>query len=460
MKVTRENQNPQPALTATSKRLTKTLIVLGLGLLLSAAPLSAADEELLRKIEAMQQQIQAQQTMLNQLRQQMQEQQQTTPTVVKQEVKTQIDERLSKSSAPLISLGKGIEGLSLVGDLRLRYEYADTDRDSQSDANYKSRFRHRVRLGGVWKNPTEEWEVGLGLEAGSSDGTSANQSWNSGKVWESGSVYLDYAYAKHIFGDSGLSLTIGQQKNPWKHSFLTFDGDLRPTGATLAYSDDLWFAALGAYNIRGDSKLSGHDNQSLANMFGGQAGLKFKGDALSGLLAAGFYHYDAETAKYQLDRDADDYNYQIGTLYGELAGAIGDVQLKGLAEAAVNFGADNDFNQGIATGLAPDDYRAESNNLAWMIGFEAKRNNIKAKYSYARIEGDSVPWFTSDSDFGSAALRASRSTNVCGHSLGLEYSFSKNFSMGATVMFTELIEAESGKDNQGSLYQLDMVYKF
>ncbi len=95
-----------------------------------------------------------------------------------------------------------------------------------------------------------------------------------------------------------------------------------------------------------------------------------------------------------------------------------------------------------------------------MIGLEAKLNNVKAKYAYARIEGDSVPWFTSDSDFGSAALRASRSTNVCGHSLGLEYSFSKNFTLGGSITLTELIEAESGRDQEGTLYQLDMVYKF
>jgi len=440
----------------------KRAVVLGLGLVLSAGALMAADEDLLRKIDALQQQVQAQQTMLNQLRQQLLEQQQNTATVVKEEVKTQVDERLSKQSdQPLLNLGKGIDGLSLVGDLRLRYEYADTDFSDDPDANYKSRFRHRVRLGGVWKNQSEEWEVGLGLEAGSSDGTSANQSWNTSKVWESGSVYLDYAYAKHVFGESGLSLTLGQQKNPWKHSFLTFDGDLRPTGATLAYGDDLWFATIGAYNIRSDSKLSGHDNQSLANMYGGQAGLKFDNESLKGLVAAGFYYYDARVSEFQLDRDADDYNYQIGTLYGELGGKVGEVQLKGLAEVAMNFGADNDFSQGVAYGRAPeDDYRPESNDLAWLLGLEAKYDKVKAKYTYAHIEGDSVPWFTSDSDFGSAALRASRSTNVRGHSLGLEYSFSKYFSMGATVMFTELIEADSDNDRDGTLYQIDLVYKF
>ena len=452
--------NGRPAQAPRLMGMGKRAAALGLSLVLGAGALTGADEELLRKIEAMQQQIQAQQTMLNQLRQQIQEQQQNTPTVVKAEVKTQMDERLSKQSAPLISLGKGIEGLSLVGDLRLRYEYADTDRDSQSDANYKSRFRHRVRVGGVWKNPTEEWEVGLGLEAGSSDGTSANQSWNKNSTWESGSVYLDYAYAKHRFGDSGLSLTLGQQKNPWKCSMLTYDSDLRPTGATLAYDQDALFASIGAYNLRGDSKVTGSGDQSLANMYGGQIGMKFKGDNLKGLLAMGFHYYDDETGEYQLA--AEDYNYQIGSLYGEIGGKAGAVDLKAVGEFAMNFGADNDFSQGAARGRASADparYDAEDNDMAWLLGFQAKYGKVVAKYSYAYIEGDSVPWFMTDADLG-AGVKTGGSVNVQGHVLGLSYDLSKNLSLGATMMLTELIEPADGNDDDGTLYQLDISYKF
>jgi len=367
---------------------------------------------------------------------------------------------LAERQETIFNLSDGIEGLTLTGDLRLRYEHIDTDHSAGADVKFKSRFRHRVRLGGIWENPSENWELGLGLEAGSSDGTSANQSWNSTKVWESGSVYLDYAYAKHKFGDSSFSLTLGQQKNPWKHSFMTFDGDLRPTGATLEYSSDQFFANIGAYNLRSDSKLGSHADQSLANLYGAQAGLKFKTDELSGLLALGFYHYDSESARYMLDIDAKDYNYQIGTAYGELSGRIGQVKWKGLAEIAMNFGADNNFSQGIAYGKAPLDYNAESNDLAWLLGLEAKLDKLSLQYAYAHIEGDSVPWFVSDSDFGSGALGASRSTNVQGHSIGLKYSISKNFSISSTMIFTDLIVASSEQDDQGTLYQFDISYKF
>lgn len=422
-----------------------------------------SNDDILRKIEDMQRQVQAQQEMINQLRGQLAEQQEATTEIVRKEVETAVGEGLAQSGGSLVSLGKGIDGLTLKGDLRLRYEYINTDRESSGDMRYKSRFRHRVRLGGVWKNATEDWEVGLGLEAGSSDGTSANQSWNSSKVWQSGSLYLDYAYAKHSFGDSGFSLTLGQQKNPWKCTFLTFDGDLRPTGATLAYSDDLMFATIGAYNIRSDANTGLGADQSLANMYSGQVGMMYKTEEMNALFALGLFYYDAETTEFSATPPVGDYNYNIGTAYGEVGGKFGDVSVKALGEFAMNFGADNDYSQGNDFGKAPAalaDYKPEDNDMAWMLGLQAKIDRFSAKYAYAHIEGDAIPWFVSDSDFGVGALRSSRSINVKGHSLGLGYAVTKNFSVGASAMFTKLIEPASGSDDKGTLYQFDAVYKF
>ncbi|MDX9981503.1 MAG: putative porin, partial [Lentisphaeria bacterium] len=422
-----------------------------------------SNDEVLRKIEDMQRQVQAQQEMITQLRSQLDEQRNTTTETVRQEVETAVSKGLAQSGGSVLTLGKGIEGLTLTGDLRLRYESIDTDRESDGDLKYKSRFRHRVRLGGVWKNPGENWEVGLGFEAGSGDGTSANDSWNQSSVWESGSLYLDYAYAKHTFGDSGMSLTLGQQKNPWKHTFLTFDGDLRPTGATLAYANDLVFATVGAYNLRGDATVTGDTEQSLANMFGGQAGLKFKTDDLSALFALGFFHYDAETTEFSATPPMSGYNYQIGTAYAEIGGKVGGVGLKAVGEFAMNFGADNDYSQGNDFGKAPAslaDYEPEDNDMAWTLGLQAKFDKFSASYAYAHIEGDSIPWFVSDSDFGVGALGSGRSINVQGHVLGLGYAVTKNFSLGATAMFTSLIEPAAGSDDDGTLFQFDAVYKF
>lgn len=441
----------------------KKWIALAASIAMTAAHANSNDE-ILSKIEDMQRQVQAQQEMITQLRSQLDEQRNTTTEIVRQEVETAVGKGLAQSGGSVLSLGKGIEGLTLTGDLRLRYESIDTDEELTGDVKARSRFRHRVRLGGVWKNPSESWEVGLGFEAGSLDGTSANQSWNNNSVWQSGALLLDYAYAKHKFGDSGMSLTLGQQKNPWKCTFMTFDGDLRPTGATLAYANDMMFATIGAYNIRSDSTITGDTDQSLANMFGGQVGLKYKTEDMNALFALGFFHYDTETSKYQIAATADDSKYQIATAYAEVGGKVGEVGLKAIGEFAMNLGADNDFSQAtLARAKAPTllaGYEAENNDMAWSLGLQAKFDKFSANYAYAHIEGDSIPWFVSDSDFGSATLGGSRSINVKGHVLGLGYAVTKNFSVGASAMFTTLIEPATGFDDEGTLFQFDAVYKF
>jgi hypothetical protein len=258
-------------------------------------------------------------------------------------------------------------------------------------------------------------------------------------------------------------MTLGQQKNPWVCSFLTFDGDLRPTGATLAYDNDLFFATVGAYNLRGDANTGLGANQSLANMFAGQVGMRYKCEDLSALFALGLFHYDSETTEFTATPAVSDYNYQIATAYAEVGGKVGGVGLKGIAEFAMNLGADNDYSQGNDYGKAPAalaDYEPEDNDMAWTVGLQAKVDKFSFKYAYAYIEGDSIPWFVSDSDFGVGALRSSRSINVQGHTLGVGYAVSKNFSLGATAMFTSLIEPASGSDDEGTLFQFDAVYKF
>ena len=433
-------------------------------LVLGGKVYAQSNEDVLRRINELQEQIKSQQVMIDELRKTLTTQEQQVTEKARAEVQTAVKEakeEIAKEQAPLLSLRKGIDGLDFTGDLRLRYENVSIDKENGDDVRDKSRFRHRVRLGGVWKNKSESWEIGLGLEAGDKKGTSANQSWNKGDSWESGDLFLDYAYAKHSFGDSGLSLTLGKQKNPWVCSMLTYDGDLRPTGATLGYKQDVLFANIGAYNIRSDSKIAGSSNQSLANMYGGQFGVKLKGDKLEGLLAAGFHYYDSETAEYMLN-GAEDYNYEIGSLYGEIGGKLGEVSLKAYGEFAMNFGADKDFSQGAFKGRAsadPDEYNAEDNDMAWLLGFQAKYGKFTAKYSYAYIEGDSVPWFMSDSDFGSG-VKTGGSVNVKGHVIGLSYNITKNLSLGGTVMLTELIEPADGNDDDGTLYQIDLSYKF
>lgn len=440
-------------------------------------------QAILEKLEALQKQVREQQLVIDQLKTKLTKGEQVTDEAVTDMVRDEVDKAVQEGLAqvkdgPRLSLPKQIDGLSLKGDMRLRYEYRAEENDSSSgdsDSREKSRLRTRLRLGGVWKNSSESWEIGAGLATGgygsksdssihkqTSSGKSTNASWNGDGVWETAAINLDYAYAKHTWED--FSLTLGQHKNPYTSTYIMFDGDLRPTGATAQYGSGPLFATLGAYNLRSDDGLD--NDQTLASMYAVQVGTKMETEGVEGVLAVALYTYDDETTEWYVGRDDEDdsYAYQIGDIYGSIGTKVGDVGLTAYAQFAKNFGADNgdlgDTKQPGSGSPAYPAYDAESNDQAWVLGLEAKYDRLKLSYSYAHIEGDAVPWFMTDSDFGAAIPGSDISLNVEGHKIGVEYKLTKNCAVAATAMLTELIEENGSSDKEGELYQFDLKYKF
>jgi hypothetical protein len=439
--------------------------------------------EIVRQLEALQKQVQAQQVVIDQLKNQLQKRESAAKEDVSRIVKQELDAAIEKQAlaktgeGPLITLGKGIDGLEIKGDMRLRYEYRTLDGDSDNtsgkyddDTRQKQRFRHRIRLGGVWNNPAEDFEIGLGMEFGSSAGNSANDSWNKDSTWESGDAYLDYAYAKHKW-DNGLTLTLGQQKNPFLTTYALFDGDLRPTGVTAQWRNDMLFATVGAYNIRSDTAVGGSTDQSTANMYAGQIGLDLKGEKVSGKLAVAAYVGDSEMSEYVTGgggmEGQDSYDYRLGDIYGEVSTDIGEVGVKAFGQYVVNFGTDSGSDpfapitqlSYVPGSFFGDSYDPEDNDTAWVLGVGLSFRKFKAGYSFAHIEGDSIPWMFADSDFADGLPDGA--LNSEGHKISLGYKISKNCEIGATAFFTEPIEDDDETDDLGvSLYQVDLKYKF
>ncbi len=447
----------------------------------SATTLAAEDinQQVLQQLEALQRQVLEQQRQIEMLKEQITASDNTVNETLRAELRQELDAAIEakglaqqKDSGPLLTLGKGIDGLRLTGDLRVRYELRELDKmpnyvagwDGLGTQDQKNeRWRTRFRLGGVWTNQAENWEIGAGLAtgednhtSGASSATSTNDTWGQGGAFETGNIYLDYAYAKHKMGDA--TITIGQHKYPFLTTGIMVDGDIRPTGATLGYKYEGFFGTLGAYNVR----YSGN-NETLANMYGGQVGYGFKSDKLNGKLAIGYFHYDDQVTEAYLPKvvaldysPKNDYNWQIGDIYGELGGKIGEVGIKGYAQVSKNFGADSkvtqaNFNRSVG-------YDSEDETCAWIAGMDLSFRGFKLGYAYTRIEGDSLPWFIKDADFGSGF---GRGTNVQGHIIKASYDITKNFSVGATALLYDLVESNAAASSMGgNLYQFDLGYKF
>ncbi|MEN8258056.1 MAG: putative porin [Thermodesulfobacteriota bacterium] len=393
----------------------------------TASAATATEREILKKLEFLQNKIAAQQERITYL-----------------EDKVGKNDKNASSDSSVITLAnKAIDQLKIKSDLRVRYERRDHD-EPQGEDEGRDRWRTRFRLGGVWKNKAEKWEVGAGLATGGSSATSTNATWSENEFFETSDIRLDYAYAKHKWKD--FSITLGQQKDPFAKSWIYLDSDVRPAGLTLHYGQKQGvFITAGSYALR--YYKAGNDANT-AMLWHGQTGWKGKAGKVSYTVAGGYQVYDGVFSNHEAPNP--DYDYEIADLYATASVLAGIAKLSFYGHIWTNLGADGNDGQGVlGSTLNPED-----EDMGWILGMKAKMGPVKLSYAYAVVEADSLYGDLKDQDFGDGLS----DTDVKGHKLGASYSFTKNFSTGVTAQFYEANERSDEEDVD--LYQLDFKYKF
>ena len=395
---------------------------------------STTEEEILRQLEYLNNKIAAQQEHIDALEATLSTDPKSKPQQIEQ----------PQAQGAIVLANKAIDQLKIKADMRLRYEYRDREQDGSADDS-RSRFRTRLRLGGVWQNKAENWEVGVGLATGGSGATSTNATWSGNRVFETTDLRVDYAYAKHHFGD--LTVTAGQHKNPYKTSWLLWDSDVRPAGVTVQYGAKSGpFVTAGGYAISYD----GVNNGNTANMYAGQAGWKGKLGKVKLTMAGGLQYWNSLVSKEFAPTGNADYDYTIGDLYTKASMPVGEVKLSAYAQVWNNFGADGNAGDGILGGtLDPED-----ESLGWILGVGAQFDKLKLKASYMQIGADSLFGDIKDADFGSGLTK----TDLEGFVVEAIYGFSKNLAVVGEWNYYEAMERNL--DDNVNLYQLDMIYKF
>ena len=393
-----------------------------------------------------------------------------------------------------LTLGKGIDGLKITGDLRARAEFRDRQYNAPSKANDlnngdRSRIRERFRIGGVWTNKAEDWEVGAGVATGNdSTGRSTNADYGTATngAYDHLSLWLDYAYAKHKWSLDGTpaSLTLGQQKNPFIGTILNTDSDLRPQGLTLQYGDPLdkeysgAFLTGGVYMIQylSSGSLIGQESQRGLgdNVYSLQlqGGYKYKGENSEWLGALGYQKitnaYRNSTGnlwKYSTNPStpfgslSTGYGYDIIDAYTEYKTSVNGIELKPYGHVVYNASAD-----GMKSQQADSSKSTGTENLGWLLGIDAKRGKWTVGYGYAYIGAECVFGPLRDSDFGETG--GMMDTDMQGHIFRVGYDVTKNVNVGGTLMLMNRINGGSGTNaainaaDKANLIQLDVVYKF
>lgn len=428
---------------------------LGVCLVLPAAALAGAgmsDEQILQELEYLRTKVASQQEHIDAL-----------GAMVDKKVSAKVQEEIKKTggsggSSKVALANEFIDQLTLKGDLRARFERQDKEYYSQANLAdvARDRWRTRFRVGGVWDNKSEDWQVGAGLASGSDDPTSTNDTWSEDKPFETGDIRLDYAYAAHKWQD--FKFTIGQQFNPYESSWVLWDGDVRLAGLTGQYGQkEGLFATLGGYN----AKLVNSDNAAMLYM--GQAGYRGKVGDVAYAVAAGYSKYDQsfinDKANTSLNSiDPSQYALEIGDLYGKVSFPVSSAKLSLYGHIWQNFGADGDVGESQAKGFPKKPGDAD---LGWVVGLDAKIDKVKLGYAYAVVEADSMYGYLGDSDFGDG-LGMSK-TNKKGHRVQAGYDFTKNWSADITWMNYKQDDAYYTADNKVDsvdLYQFDLNYKF
>jgi len=398
-------------------------------------------DEVLRQLDRMQQQIEAQKKQISDLEQQL-----GSKVAAK-------EEGAKEAGTGKIALAnKFIDQLTFKGDLRVRYEIRDRDYKTNSDVS-RDRFRTRFRVGAIWENDQEDWQVGAGLASGGTSATSTNATWSEDTAFETGDIRLDYAYAKHKWQD--FNFILGQQKNPYKSSWVMWDGDVRPTGFTGQYKHASGaFATVGAYG----AKLVNDDNTAM--LYAGQLGYGGKAGSVGYTLAASYYKYDQsfinDKANTSLGTvDPSQYALEIGDLYGEVKFPVAMVNVSLYGDFWQNFGADGNIGQSQAGASFPKE--PDEADTGWVLGVDAKINNFKLGYAYSVVEADSLYGYLADADFGDGLS----TTNKQGHRVKLGYNFTKNWSSNITWLSYERdVEIPSASVDSVDLYQFDIMYAF
>ena len=433
----------------------------------AASDVDARLRQMEQRIEHQQHELQRQKQEMDQMRAAMQGQHYLThdeaQRLIQNDLTAAVDQRVEsglaqlRDSSPILTLGPTIDGLDIRGDLRLRFERSEIDEgpaDGDEGDHSRERWRMRLRVGGTWKS--DGWEVGLGLATGGADATSANQTFNDDGVFATNNIRLDYAYAKHSWGD--LSLTVGQFKNPFKTTWIMWDGNVRPTGAVAQYRNQGFFLTVGGLNT-----IHNGTDQAEGYLIAGQVGYAGSYDQLDYMIATAFYHINKaaidDKSPALIDISEDDFAFEIWDVYGELSYTLHDVTIGLHGHLLKNLGADS-----VSTGKSaqvkhvPSDYQVDDNDMAWLLGGSVSYQRLTLNYDYARIEGDSSYTAVNASDFGAPAGLAS--ADVKGHKLSAAYTISANLTIQATAFIVSPIERHESAYDTGHTYQLDAIWKF
>lgn len=362
---------------------------------------------------------------------------------------------------------KWLEGLTMGGDLRLRYE-AFEDNEATRD---RTRFRYRLRWK-VEKAVTENLDLGFRLVSGSTtDPTSTNQTFTGDFTYKD--ILVDQAYAKyrpaflleHIPFLEKVEIAGGKFENPFLQTStgMVWDSDVTPEGFYESLEFGFLEGKLKPFVNLGQYILQENATAADAEMYGIQTGIRWNPPGFSKESEAKLTH---ALAYYDFSDYARDSNFLVGStslargntrLGSSPTLAAGDFDILQLYNE-FKFKAGNfpvklfaDFATNLADQTPDPDGRNIGYEYGLKLGDAKKKGGWEAGYYYAYIEPNAVVGAFSDSDFGDGHADKRGST------FHVKYALTDYLSFKFTGY---LVNNITGADDETRRFQTDLEWVF
>jgi Putative porin len=389
-----------------------------------------------------------------------------------QELRADSDKNFSDSVQSKLGMPDWVTGYKISGDVRVRYDHLSSDNLSLVT---RDRERYRLRFG-ITVNMADNLEAGFRLASGDLKGTAGNALSANSTMQDNFSkknIYIDTAYGKWTPVNSGgwmFSATLGKMDNPFNFTPMIFDPDLTPEGAVLQSSwspnDRHTFSLTGGAFVLDEEQFSTSD----PFMYGGQLLWNAKWtEKLSTSVGAGVFQIINSD---QLTTANVPYINQGNTRTAVIDNTISsspvtlytlkETFLPVIADASATYTLDTfPFYNGTFPIKVAGEYlnntRAGSQNQGFWTGITFGKSGTKKtwdiSYRYERLEADA--WYDQlvDDDNGAfwpgdyhganSGYGYYGGTNVKGHLIKFNYSFTDSFTFSVACFVTDLINRDN-----------------
>ena len=401
-----------------------------------------------------------------------------------QDLREEADKNFSTAVQSKLGMPDWVTGYKISGDFRARYDHISSDNAAFTE---RERFRYRLRFG-ITVNMMDNLEAGFRLASGDPKGSAGNALSANSTMQDNFSkknIYIDTAYGKWTPVNSGgwnTAITVGKMDNPFSFTPMVFDPDLTPEGVAVqsgwAINDKQSLSLTGGVFVLDEEQLSASD----PFMYGGQFlwNSKWTEKFATSLGFGSFKIVGGE----QLTVANVPYNNQgnTRTIFNQVVPPNNTIQqlyvLQNrywpvILDASATYTLDTfPFTAGTfpirVAGEFMQNAEANTKNQGFWVGVTFGKSGTKKTwdltYRYERLEADA--WYDQlvDDDNGAfypgdvtvlggagggiGAAGYYGGTNVKGHMVKFNYSFTDSFTFTATCFITDLISLDGLTPNQ------------